>query len=405
MEFHGEITVRRTRYVSDQTGWAVVERSTRTAIRSCSSARSIHLEERERARVIGTWVDDSRYGLQVKVSEAHPLPPSDVRRSSPTCAASSTSAQARRDARRALRPRCAASTRSTATPRRTFAAVGLRRRRTQEAAASWLGAARDAAAAPAARARTGSATSCARIHEEYGATAHRVVRERPYELTSVFGVGFLIADRIARAPRHPGRPPRADPCRRAAHCSPRPSAAAAPACRSTRSWRRSLSCSASRSKGAHRRARSCDGHLVARRATGSTDAQTAELEAELAERVDMSWSAARPCEPASGSRWPRPRRHRADRRAARGRSRRVRPSPVADHRRARHRQDGVDQDDRRDRGRPGRQGAAGGPHRPRGDPDERGQRHRAPRRSTRHSAGSRARARPTTRTIRCAATC
>ena len=37
-----------------------------------------HLEERERVRVIGRVVVDSRYGEQVKVSEALPLPPSDV---------------------------------------------------------------------------------------------------------------------------------------------------------------------------------------------------------------------------------------------------------------------------------------------------------------------------------------
>jgi exodeoxyribonuclease V alpha subunit len=38
-----------------------------------------------------------------------------------------------------------------------------------------------------------------RINDEYGATAHRVVTSNPYELTRVFGVGFAIADRIARA--------------------------------------------------------------------------------------------------------------------------------------------------------------------------------------------------------------
>jgi exodeoxyribonuclease V alpha subunit len=38
-----------------------------------------------------------------------------------------------------------------------------------------------------------------RIQEAYGDSAHRTVRENPYELTSVFGVGFAIADRIARA--------------------------------------------------------------------------------------------------------------------------------------------------------------------------------------------------------------
>ena len=38
-----------------------------------------------------------------------------------------------------------------------------------------------------------------RIDKHYGPSAHRIVREEPYELTSVFGVGFPIADRIAPA--------------------------------------------------------------------------------------------------------------------------------------------------------------------------------------------------------------
>ena len=38
-----------------------------------------------------------------------------------------------------------------------------------------------------------------RIHSDYGSGAHRIVSERPYELTSVFGVGFLVADRIAHS--------------------------------------------------------------------------------------------------------------------------------------------------------------------------------------------------------------
>src|SRR4029077_565504 len=46
-------------------------------------------------------------------------------------------------------------------------------------------------------------------HESYGDSAPRAVSERPYELTSLFGVGFLTADRIARglgsSPDDPGR--------------------------------------------------------------------------------------------------------------------------------------------------------------------------------------------------------
>ncbi len=44
----------------------------------------------------------------------------------------------------------------------------------------------------------GLAYLAGRILAEYGPTAHRVVTEQPYELTSVFGVGFHVADRIAR---------------------------------------------------------------------------------------------------------------------------------------------------------------------------------------------------------------
>ena len=38
-----------------------------------------------------------------------------------------------------------------------------------------------------------------RIHDHYGDAAHELLTANPYELTSVFGVGFVIADRIARA--------------------------------------------------------------------------------------------------------------------------------------------------------------------------------------------------------------
>ena len=35
-----------------------------------------HLEERERVRIAGTWHDDKRFGMQVKVRLAEPVAPS-----------------------------------------------------------------------------------------------------------------------------------------------------------------------------------------------------------------------------------------------------------------------------------------------------------------------------------------
>src|SRR5437764_3809258 len=77
MDFDQEVIVRRTRYASEASGWAVVDAADQEGDRVVLVGPLVHLEDRERARVIGTWVDDSRYGLQVKVNEARPLPPAD----------------------------------------------------------------------------------------------------------------------------------------------------------------------------------------------------------------------------------------------------------------------------------------------------------------------------------------
>ena len=196
MEFDGEVTVRRTRFVSEQTGWAVLDATDEDGDQIVLVGPLVHLEERERARVIGTWVDDNRYGLQVKVSEARPLPPSN---------AEALVTYLRRvkhvGSKRAvtLIERFGVDAVLDAIdrdPEAAFAAVGLRRGRAQDAAHSWheLRVTRQLHLLLAPH---GLAYLVRRIHTEYGDTAHRVVRDRPYELTSVFGVGFAIADKIA----------------------------------------------------------------------------------------------------------------------------------------------------------------------------------------------------------------
>src|ERR1700680_1077697 len=211
MDFGGEVTVRRTRYVSDQTGWAVLDAVDEDGDVVVLVGPLVHLEERERARVIGTWVDDSRYGLQVKVSEAHPPPPADLE---PLVAYLrrvkhvGTKRAARLVERHGVDGVLDAIDRD---PEGAFAGVGLSSGRARTAAASWheLRVTRQLHLLLAPHAL---GYLVGRIHNEYGSTAHRVVRERPYELTSVFGVGFLVADRIARGvlggaidPRERGR--------------------------------------------------------------------------------------------------------------------------------------------------------------------------------------------------------
>jgi len=72
-EFDGVVTIRRARYANDETGWAVLDAAGEDGEQIVLVGPLSHLEEREQAHVVGTWVDDSRYGMQVKVSEARPL--------------------------------------------------------------------------------------------------------------------------------------------------------------------------------------------------------------------------------------------------------------------------------------------------------------------------------------------
>ncbi len=195
--FEGEVTVCRTRYASDATGWAVLDAQDATGDSVVLVGPLIHLEVRERALVRGTWVQDSRYGLQVKVAQALPLPPADaqalvaylqrVKHVGAKRAQDLVSRYGEAEALEAI----------DRDPRGAFRAIGITSGRAAEAAASW-NALRVSRQLHLLLAPHGLGYLVTRISEHYGPTAHRVVRENPYELTSVFGVGFLIADRIAQ---------------------------------------------------------------------------------------------------------------------------------------------------------------------------------------------------------------
>jgi exodeoxyribonuclease V alpha subunit len=195
--FDSEVTVRRIRYARPETGWAVLEAAAADGLPVVLVGPLVHLEERERAHVTGEWVQDSRYGSQVKVAEARPLGPADadavlaylhrVRRVGPKRAA------------RLVERFGPANTFDAIDndPNQAFAAAGISGSQLAEAIHSW-DRLRVTRRLHLLLAPHGLAYLASRIRETYGDGAHRVVSERPYELTSVFGVGFLTADRIAR---------------------------------------------------------------------------------------------------------------------------------------------------------------------------------------------------------------
>ena len=130
-----------------------------------------------------------------------------------------------------------------------------------------------------------------RIHEHYGTAAHQILTDDPYRLTSVFGVGFAIADRIARASGTPPDPAKreraaimhvlAEAERGGSTCLPAPELLADAARAAQRRGRRRTGSTSS----SPRATWSARQEWVYRRAT-------AELEAELAARVDALSSGA-----------------------------------------------------------------------------------------------------------------
>jgi exodeoxyribonuclease V alpha subunit len=194
--FQDEVVIRRLRWSSDETGWAILD-ADRDGDEITLVGTLAHLEERERVRVSGEWQDDRRYGMQVKVASAEPL--------APTGSAALLVYLKRvrhvggRRAERLLElygdDVLEVIDRD---PKAAFRRLGLSAGRITEAVKSW-DELRSSRALHLLLAPHGLAWLVPRIEKHYGPRAHRLVRERPYELTSVFGIGFHIADTIARS--------------------------------------------------------------------------------------------------------------------------------------------------------------------------------------------------------------
>ena len=208
MDFDAEVTIRSVRFADPRSGWAAL-----AAVAADGGQLSIvgplaHLEVGERARVVGEWVADPRHGRQVRASQALPLAPAD-----PELAAAVLRRVRHIGPRRAMAlvERFGAERVFDvidADPALAFSAAGLRGARAAEAADAWR-AQRATRRLHMLLAPHGLGHLAPRIDERWGAEAAERVRTDPYSLTSIFGVGFQTADRVALglgiAPDSPGR--------------------------------------------------------------------------------------------------------------------------------------------------------------------------------------------------------
>jgi len=198
-EFDSVLAVRHIRYSSPETGWSVVEAVGEDGEAVVLVGALGHLEERERARVIGSWVQDSRYGMQVKVTEAQPLPPTDADADAVIAYLHKVKHIGAKRAAMLVDRFSPAGVFDAidVDPHGAFRSVGLRGSAVADATHSWERL-RVTRRLHLLLAPHGLAYLAPRIRETYGDGAHRIVSEQPYELTSVFSVGFVTADRIAR---------------------------------------------------------------------------------------------------------------------------------------------------------------------------------------------------------------
>jgi exodeoxyribonuclease V alpha subunit len=194
--FEGEVLVRRRRWASPESGFAVVD-ADRDGDEIVLVGTISYLEEGERVRIAGVWQDDRRYGMQVKVTTAEPVAPSGE-----TALVAYLKRVKHVGSGRAVKllGRYGEGVLEAVDrdPQAAFRALGMNPRRANEAVKSWDGL-RSSRALHLLLARHGLAWLVPRLEKHYGERAHRVVRERPYDLTSVFGVGFNTADTIARS--------------------------------------------------------------------------------------------------------------------------------------------------------------------------------------------------------------
>jgi exodeoxyribonuclease V alpha subunit len=208
--FDSEVAVRRIRFANPESGWAVIEAVGDDGEPVVLVGALAHLEERERFHVTGDWVQDSRFGMQVKVSAAQPLPPSDEDGDAVIAYLHKVKHVGAKRATRLIDRYGPAAVFDAIDddPHTAFRAAGLRGTAITDAIRSWERL-RVTRRLHLLLAPHGLAYLAPRIREAYGDSAYRVVCEQPYELTSVFSVGFLIADRIAQllgvAPDSPQR--------------------------------------------------------------------------------------------------------------------------------------------------------------------------------------------------------
>lgn len=204
--FSGPVEVLHVIFTAADDGYAVVEVRDESGEEIVSVGTLAHLKPGERARLSGEWQEHPRFGRQLKVDVAVPLDPGDREGQIAYLSSLRHIGEVRAEALCDMYGPEVLD-RIAADPAGVIGSLPkLGAKQTEAAVASWYEtrAVRDLHVELGPH---GLAHLAGKIHHRFGDQALHVLRDDPYRLTEVDGVGFARADVIAQAA---GVPPESD---------------------------------------------------------------------------------------------------------------------------------------------------------------------------------------------------
>lgn len=204
--FSGPVEVVRTIFAAEDDGFAVVEVRDDSGDEFVATGTIGHLKPGERAKLTGEWTEHARFGPQVKVFTALPMDPSDRAGQIAYLSSLRHIGPIRAEALCELHgPEVLEKI--AADPAGILGSLpGLGEKQREAALESWYET-RVVRDLHVELAPHGLAHLAGKIHARFGDVAMRTIREDPYSLTEIDGVGFARADTIAIAA---GFPPESD---------------------------------------------------------------------------------------------------------------------------------------------------------------------------------------------------
>lgn len=196
--FDGEVRIENFRFVSDDGAFCVVDVSAADGDSYCAVGAMAHLEQGQRARISGQVEEHQRHGVQLAVAEAVPLDPTGAEGAKRYLCSLGGIGESRAEALIEAHGDQLFEV-VDRDPAATFGALkGLGRDAAEGAAAEWEER-RSQRELYALLAPHGLARLTSELYSLHGPRAASELRQNPYSLTSLHGVGFRSADRLARA--------------------------------------------------------------------------------------------------------------------------------------------------------------------------------------------------------------